>query len=63
MDYKFDFQGKTYTAVDAEWEKNGERVWDILDENDEFVTNVSVHPFDYIEAVVNKWVEMELCFA
>lgn len=63
MDINFAFKGLTYSAVSADWEKNGEAVYDILDENGEFVDSVTVHPFDHISTVVEKWVEMELCFA
>lgn len=63
MDYTFDYEEQTYTAVNAGWEKNGETVYDILDEEGEFVDSVTVHPFDHISIVIQKWVEMELCFA
>ncbi len=63
MDFTFNFKGEAHTAVNAGWEKNGETVYDILDTEGEFVTSVTVHPFDHISIVIDKWIQTELCFA
>lgn len=63
MDYNFKHNGQNYTATDANWAKNGMQAWDILDENEDFVATVFVHPFECVEMSVEKWVEMEACYA
>ncbi len=61
--FAFEFKGVIYSAVDACWEKNGEAVYDILDENGELVDSITVHPFEHVSMSVEKWVETESCFA
>ena len=63
MDFNFTANGNDFTAIDAGWAKNGEQVWDIADSNEEFVGQVTVHPFDHISVVTAKWSEMEACYA
>ena len=63
MDFNFTSNGIDLIATDAGWDKNGERVWAIVNSDDEFVADVTVRPFDNISNVIEKWVEMEACYA
>lgn len=63
MDFNFTSGSIDLIATDAGWDKNGERVWEIMTSADEFVADVTVRPFDNISNVIEKWVEMEACYA
>lgn len=55
MDLRFTAHGKHFIAVDAQWMKNGCRVYDILDDSELCVDTVMVHPLDSIEDAVEEW--------
>lgn len=57
MDLQFEARGKRFIAVDAGWQKNGYRVYEILDETDSYVDTVMVHPLDGIASVVDDWIQ------
>jgi hypothetical protein len=61
--YNFVISGKTYTAENAGWLKNGEPVWDIFDDNENLLDSITVHPFSDISVEAALWAEMELCYA
>lgn len=55
MDLQFVAHGKRFTAIDSGWEKNGYRVYEILDETEAYVDSVMVHPLDSIVDTVDEW--------
>lgn len=55
MDLHFVAHGKHFIAVDAQWMKNGYRVYDILDDSESCVDTVMVHPLDSIDDAVDEW--------
>jgi hypothetical protein len=55
LELLFEAKGKRFIAVDAEWKKNGYRVYDILDETESYIDTVMVHPLDSILDAVDEW--------
>lgn len=55
MDLQFEAHGRRFMAVDSGWTKNGYRVYDILDETDDYIDIVLVHPLDSIVDAVDEW--------
>ena len=51
----FDFGGRSFTAAPAEWQTNGEDVWDIFDEEENFFDSFTVKPFEPVMDCILRW--------
>lgn len=55
VDFTFYDGVKHLTAVDAGWEKNGYRVFDLLDDSGTVMDTLMVHPLEDIQEAVKQW--------